>query len=129
MAQGRFYMTPTALNTIRKVGRDTAREWGKAQANKYHTELRKGCQECADSYKSFPAREDYVGAVNLSLHHVGHHYIAFRPIGDNEVTIAGVLYEGVDIPNRLKELQSMTQQEIAVITASTKKEDLGGSIQ
>lgn len=115
-------MTPTALNTIRKVGRDTAREWGKAQADKYLTELRKGCQECADRYKSFPAREDYVGAANLSLHHVGHHYIAFRPIGDNEVAIAGVLYEGMDIPNRLKELQTMTGQEIAAIAESLRSD-------
>lgn len=122
MAQGRVFMTQTALNTIRKVGRDTAREWGKAQADKYLGELREGCQQCADRYKGFPARTDYVGGADLSLHHVGHHYIAFRSISDHEVAIAGILYEGMDIPNRLKELQSMTQHEIAIIESSLESE-------
>ncbi len=64
MAQGRVYMTKTALNSIRKIGREMAREWGKAQADKYLGELRAGCQHCADRYKGFPARTDYVGGTD-----------------------------------------------------------------
>lgn len=112
MAKGKIFLTPTALRMFRKIGRDTEAEHGKAQAHKYLSQLRQAFRDTVERPDSIPSRQDLKSGLNLSLHHVGRHYVIYRQIGPNHTVIAGLLYDRRDIPARLKELQSKTSHEI-----------------
>jgi hypothetical protein len=51
----------------------------------------------------------------FQLHLVEHRYIAFQPHDARTVIIVGIFCEHMDIPNRLKELQTLTRHEISAI--------------
>lgn len=109
-----LWITPTARNHIRKVINDTRNKWGTEQAAKYHRELEEGLQHIADNYHNFnsPHRDEMVKGTAFSIRLVEHHYVAFQEDGKGGVIIAGVFHKSMDIPTRLKDLQSMVRQEI-----------------
>ena len=50
--------------------------------------------------------------MGFSIHRVEHRYVAFQVHDAKTIIIAGFFHESMDIPNRLLELQSMTQPEM-----------------
>ena len=117
-------MTKTARAHLEKIIRDTARQWGYEQAVIYRHALSVGFQEIAKNHKKFnsPYRDDMAKGTDFSLHHIEHHYIAFQAHGGNSVIIVGILPERMNIPERLKELQSMSQHEIDTILSLIEKQ-------
>ncbi len=117
MTRPTYYMTETALVHLEKAIRDTARRWNWRQAEIYRDILLEGFQKIAENHQHFnsPHRATLTKDTNFSIHLVGHHYVPFKAYDGNNVIIAGLFYEGMNIPERLKELQSMNQHEIAAI--------------
>lgn len=114
-----YHLTGTAIAQYRRAVRDTAKKWDKRQARIYRQKLIDGFQEMAENHKNFnsPHRDELAKYTAFPLHLVERHYIAFQAHDENNVIIAGVLYEGMNIPVRLKELQSMSRHEIAAIVS------------
>jgi plasmid stabilization system protein ParE len=113
-----FWITPTALNHVRKAIKDTRDKWGHRQAIKYRQSLEKGFYHIAQNHLSFhsPHRDELAEGTPFSLHLVEHHYVVFQKQGDN-VVIAGLFHETMDIPSRLKALETMSRHEIERIKA------------
>ena len=109
----RYWTTPTARHHIRKAIRDTREKWGLRQAARYRRDLQAGLQKIADEHTAFnsPYRDSLAGGTAFRLHLVAHRYVAFQPYRD-DVIVAGVFHETMDIPARLRELHAMTRQEI-----------------
>ncbi len=103
-----YYLTPTALAHVEKIIRDTARKWGVAQARAYAAALEKGFEEIARKRESIITnfRADMAKDTKFALHLVEHHYVVFQPHGKNDVIIAAVLHEKMNIPVHLKTLNN-----------------------
>jgi len=115
MIKEQCYLTKTALNTLKKIGRDTEKCWGKVQARRYLDSLLKGSYELIDSYKRLPCRTEMTSNTGLFLHQIHHHYVAFKIIRENEIAVIAYLHESMDIPTRLKEFQEMSAIEISTL--------------
>jgi toxin ParE1/3/4 len=110
-----YYLTPTAADDLREIGRRTADEWGNRQAQKYLDELRRGFERIAEYHKTFVNRDDMNGGTGLSLYHVGKHYVVYVPLTDNVVIIASLVYHSRDIPNHLKEIGFEIRRDLQTI--------------
>lgn len=112
----RYWLTPTANGHYQRAVYDTRQRWGPVQSNKYRAALRAGFQQIADEHTSFnsPHREGLAEGTGFTLQLVAHRYVAFQPYRD-DVIIAGVFHESMDIPERLRQLQAMTRNEIRAI--------------
>ena len=118
MAGATYRMTPTARAHLEKAVCDTGKQWGAPQARKYLDAFRKGLQDLADHHRTLhsPHRAELVAGTAFSIHLVEHRYVAFQVHDAKAIIIAGVFHESMDIPNRLQELQNMTQPEIDALT-------------
>ena len=118
----RYWTTPTARNQIRNAIQETREKWGPKQAAKYRRDLQAGFQDIADNHQSFnsPHRDELAEGTPFDLHLVKHRYVAFQE-HKGDVVIAGVYHESMDIPTRLRELQSLSRHEVSEIRREIDK--------
>lgn len=104
--------------------RDTARRWGWQQAESYRDALLTGFQEIAQNHSALhsPHRAALAHGTGFSLHLVEHHYVCFTRHDDTTVIVTGLFHERMNIPVRLKELQTMSARDIAVLHAEIEQE-------
>ncbi|MBT9587309.1 type II toxin-antitoxin system RelE/ParE family toxin [bacterium] len=119
MSRSTYHLTETALTHLEKVLRDTARRWDWRQAETYRDALLRGFQYIADHHKQLhsPHRNELTKVTDFCLHLVEHHYVAFKVHDRGDVIIVGLFFEGMNLPVRLKELQSLSLEEIAALQA------------
>ncbi|MEI7668939.1 MAG: type II toxin-antitoxin system RelE/ParE family toxin [Pseudomonadota bacterium] len=112
-----YCMTETAENHFWKALHESKQKWGHKRAAKYRVDFLKGLQHIAESHQTFnsPHREELSEGTEFSIHLVEHRYVAFQEYDKNTIIIVGIFHENMDISTRLKELQSMAQQEIEVL--------------
>jgi plasmid stabilization system protein ParE len=117
VAGATYRMTPTARAHLEKAVRDTGKQWGIPQARTYLDAFRKGLQDLAERHCNLhsPHRAALAAGTAFSVHLVEHRYVAFQVHDAKTIIIAGIFHESMDIPNRLLELENMTQPEIAAL--------------
>lgn len=103
-------LTPTAAEHFRQALQYTKQKHGLAQMKKYAALLKKGLAAIPEHH-SYAAKQ----SEGLELQLIEHHYAAYKVLTDGTFAIAALLWEGRDIPERLKELNSMTAQEISAL--------------
>jgi plasmid stabilization system protein ParE len=113
----KYHITPLAGEHMRNIAREGIRRWGIAQALAYAEQLERGFQHIADRHDAFPKRPRLTGASGLRLHRVGRHYIVFVVLTPDHVAITAVLHDHMDVPARLREVQSLTEQQVGDIRA------------
>ncbi len=118
MAQKTYHMTATAETHFWNALRESKQKWGRKRAEKYRIDFLAGLQHIADNHQTFnsPHRTTMAEGTAFSIHLVEHRYVAFQTYG-NDVIIAGIFHEHMDVPARLNELQNMSQAEIDAIRA------------
>ncbi len=124
MTHPAYRLTRTARAHLEKILRDTARKWGYEQAASYRRALSEGFRYIADNHQNFnsPHREELAEGRDFSVHLVEHHYVSFRVHDAGSVIIAAIFHERVNIPARLRELQSMRRHEIAALEDQIERE-------
>jgi plasmid stabilization system protein ParE len=112
----RYWMTSTAKLHYRKAISDTRDRWGIHQAHVYRKALTSGFQYIAENHRSFnsPHREWLAGGSGFRLHLIEHRYVVFQEHGD-DIIIAAIFHESMDIPRRLKELQNVSEREMTAL--------------
>ena len=120
MIQPTYLLTRTALSHLEKVIRETARRWEWRQAESYRDALLAGFRDIAENSPSlrFSHRQTLAQGTAFSLHLVEHHYVCFTRSVNATVIVARLFHERMNIPVRLKELQSMSSGEIAALQAT-----------
>jgi plasmid stabilization system protein ParE len=110
-------MTPTAEVHFWEALGDTTRKWGEKQAEKYRLKFLDGLQHIAENHEKFHSshRDDLAAGTDFSVHLVEHRYVAFQAQNQNTVIIAAIFHESMDIPTRLRELQTMGRHEIDIL--------------
>ena len=119
-----YHLTETTLVHLEKAVRDTARRWDLRQAETYASALLSGFQYIADNHGKLntPHRKKLAKGTNFGLHLVEHHYVLFKVHDHDNVIIVGILHERMNIPVRLKELQTLSQEEIAALEEEIESE-------
>ncbi len=74
MAGSTYYLTQTAIAHYTKIIKDTAKQWGKLQAQKCHIKFEAGFQDIVEYNKTFPSLTEITGTTSFSIHHVEHLY-------------------------------------------------------
>lgn len=117
MKRNTYHLTPTAESHFWQALADTKRMWGQRQAEKYRLQLLEGFQAIADNHRGFRFvhREALAEGTDFELHLAAQRYVAFQPFEKDSVIIAAMFHERMDIPGRLRELQQMSAQEIALL--------------
>lgn len=117
MSRNRFYLTEGAIYDYRKAAYESARDFGKAQSAIYRKQLREGFQKIADNHENLKNhhREELAEGTTFKLHLVQHHYVAYQVCDGKNVIIAAVLPESMDIPGKLRTLQTMDRHEIDIL--------------
>jgi len=117
-----YRLTATAQEQLKKALRETLQRWGIQKAKKYSAEMLNGFQYIAENYQNltYPHRVELAKASEFSLHLIGHRYVAFQPHNKDSIIIVGIFHESMDMPARLKELQTLTRHEITAL----KKKDI-----
>ena len=83
-----------------KIWHYTAKEWGVAQAIKYTTELEKVFLVLADN--PLMCRERFEFKPPVRIHHHASHLIIYLMTEDQQIIIARVLHESMDIDTQLQ---------------------------
>jgi plasmid stabilization system protein ParE len=119
----RFYLTDTAVALFEEAIERTARKWDLQQADKYGEALRAGFQKIADGIVARSEhREEMAKGIDYKIHKVEHHYVVYQPHDKYNVIIAGLFYERMDIPTRLRELQNASPHEIAALMTEIRND-------
>jgi plasmid stabilization system protein ParE len=110
-----YHLTSTALAQLDEAVRKTARKWGLTQAMIYKAAMEKGFEKIATRGESIMTDfcSDMAKGSDFSLHLVEHHYVAFKAHDKDNIIIAGVFHEKMNIPVKLKNLQQMSRSEIS----------------
>ena len=118
----RYHLTPTAQKHVREAMHETRQRWGTNQAKKYRADFENGLQHLAENHPRLrtPHREALAEGTDFSLHLIEHRYVAYQPYGENDIIIAGIFHESMDMPRHLRDLQSMTRDEIDALRRDIK---------
>lgn len=120
----RYYLTADALMNVRDIVRESARQWGGAQAKSYQTSLSDGFQRIADRHAQLPRKSAGVGG--LRLHRINRHYAVFLVLTENSIIIVAILHERMDVSARLRAMQGKLGRDIADIRRKVLKDNLSG---
>ena len=117
MPRRRFHLTESAIRDYRKAAYESARDFGKAQSDKYRRQLREGFQRIADEHPKLRTqhREDLAAGTPFKIHLVRRHYIVYQVHDRANIILVAVLPESMDLPTRLKELERLTRDERAAL--------------
>lgn len=121
-----YRMAKIAMADLRRIAMDTRRQWGKDQALKYVAEMQEGFQHIADRHDALPQHSRLTGASKLRLHRIASHYICYLIMTPDLIIITGMLHERMDIPARLRELQTLTENDIGDLRAKLLRDMLRG---
>lgn len=123
MPRYRYHTTNTAETHFWQALSDTRIKWGRLQVRKYRRELLDAFLYIAEHHPRMrsPHRAALAEGTDFSLHFAGHRYIAYIPHDRHNVIIAGIFHESMDIPHHLRELQSMTRDEIDALRRDIKR--------
>lgn len=121
----RYYLTADALMHVRKIVRESARQWGAAQAKSYQASLSDGFQRIADRHGQLPRKSAGVG--DLRLHRIHRHYAVFLVLAENRIMIVAVLHERMDVSARLRAMQGKLGRDIGDIRRKVLKDNLSGN--
>ena len=98
---GRYKFSNKAVEDLAFIWNYTFDKWSEDQADRYYLMLIENCKEVA---RNPDLGKLYSGVTeNLLGCKAGRHIIFYRKIEDNEVEITRILYEHMDIENRIKE--------------------------
>jgi toxin ParE1/3/4 len=96
-----FKLTNKAVEDVSKIWNYTFEAWSESQADKYYAMLITTCQEIADNPQ---LGKSYHGITqNLLGIKTNRHIIFYRPLSENYVEITRILYERMDLKNRITE--------------------------
>ena len=97
----RYRLTNKAVDDLTQIWNYTIDKWSETQADKYYQMLLDNFSEVANNPD---LGKNYSGVFeNLSGYRAGRHIIFYRRIGDDEIEIARILHEQMDLKNRIKE--------------------------
>ncbi len=112
----RIVLTPTASEHFRDILIYTKKKYGIEQMHKYSAMLKKGFAEIAANHQNeVGKRLDWKNNIGFELQHIQHYYVVYKIISDNIFVIAAIFHHSMDIPERLKELQRLSQKEISML--------------
>lgn len=117
MSRARFFLTETAFRQLDDIIYRTALDHGPDQAEKYKQQQLAGFETIAQEHETLRTahREALAKDTPFRLHLVEHHYVVYQSHDAFNVIIVGILHERMDIPTRLRELQSLSRHEIDVL--------------
>ena len=126
MVAKNYILTSEARRHLRALKANSIKRYGKVRTAEYLQVLHDGLQYAAINPQKLPAKSQermaMTGETDLMLHHIGRHYVAFKFIDQDTIAIGAILGDTMDIPNRLKELNTMTREEIADMSVKQKND-------
>ena len=97
----KYKLTTKAVDDLTRIWNYTFDKWSENQADKYYFMLLDNCNEVACNPE---LGKNYSEVTeNLLGFKAGRHIIFYRKIEENEVEIARILHEQMDLKNRTKE--------------------------
>ncbi len=96
----KYKLTNHAVLDLNEIWKYTFLNWSEKQADNYYSMLLKSCQMLADNpniWKKYQAVKNGLFGI-----HVNKHIIFYRIIDKNIVEITRILYERMDIENRIE---------------------------
>ena len=97
----KYKLTTKAVDDLTKIWNYPFDKWSENQADKYYFMLLENCNEVA--FNPELGKKYSVIEENLLGFKAGSHIIFYRKIEENEVEIARILHEQMDLKNRIKE--------------------------
>jgi toxin ParE1/3/4 len=95
----KYKLTNKAVDDLTQIWNYTFDKWSESQADKYFHILLDNCQEIADNSDLGKIYSEVT--ENLLGFKVGRHIIFYHRIQDNEIEIARILHEQMDLKNRI----------------------------
>lgn len=96
----RYKLTNKSVDDLTEIWNFTLDNWSESQADIYYNMLLGNCQALASNPD---AGRDYSAVIqNLLGFRAGRHIIFYRKTGNDEIEIARILHEQMDLKNRLK---------------------------
>jgi toxin ParE1/3/4 len=97
----KYRLTNKAVDNLTHIWNYTIERWSESQADKYYQMLLDNFNEVANNPD---LGKNYSGVIdNLLGFRAGRNIIFYRRICDNEIEIARILHELMDLKNRSKE--------------------------
>ena len=93
-----YYLTPDAKSDLIDIRRYTIEQWGKAQSQKYLSELRQTIHLLAETPSLGKSRQD-IGESVLSFPHVSH--VIYYMLHEQQLVVFGVLHKRMVPVNHL----------------------------
>lgn len=113
---GCIVFTPTASEHFRNILIYTKKKYGTQQMHKYSSLLKKGFGEIVVNHQNETNKHlDWKNNMGFELQHIQHYYVVYKIIRYNIFIIAAIFHHSMDIPERLKELQRLSQQELLTL--------------
>ena len=98
---GKYKLTNKAVDDLTQIWNYTLNKWSENQADKYYQMLLDNFNEVANNPD---LGKNYSGVIeNLLGFRAGRHIIFYREIEENEIEIIRILYEQMDLKNRIKD--------------------------
>ena len=98
---GKYKLTTKAVDDLTQIWNYTLNKWSENQADKYYQMLLDNFNEVANNPD---LGKNYSGVIeNLLGFRAGRHIIFYREIEENEIEIIRILYEQMDLKNRIKD--------------------------
>lgn len=117
----RILILPTALDNYCLAVRETAHRWSSEQAKAYGRLLRAGFEAIPQAYRRVRTMPDERAGTSLfRLHKIEHHYAVYIVVDDSTFVIAAVLHERMDIPEQLRLIERLTDQEYENLTGKPR---------
>jgi len=97
----KYSLTKKAVEDLSEIWNYTFDYWSEHQADVYYQMLLENCREIANNPSLGKNYEEIVN--RLFGHRAGRHIIFYRKVSANEVEIARILHEQMDLKNRILE--------------------------
>jgi len=98
---GKYKLSNKAVDDLTQIWNYTLNKWSENQADKYYQMLLDNFNEVANNPD---LGKNYSGVIeNLLGFRAGRHIIFYREIEENEIEIIRILYEQMDLKNRIKD--------------------------
>jgi len=98
---GKYRFSEKAISDLERIWFYTFNKWSVEQADRYHKLIISEIEYIADNF-DLSRKMDYV-RQGYSMTKVKSHLIFFKKSGDDKIDIIRILYQNMDIENRLKE--------------------------
>lgn len=98
---GSYKLTHKAVEDLNAIWHYTYDDWSEDQADRYYTQLLKGCQYAADFPSSGKAYPKIM--TGLRGYKVERHILFYRQVQADEIEVIRILHEMMDLPNRIQD--------------------------